>query len=44
MTVHNLGLLYSTQGKLGEAEQMNQRTLLGFQRLLGSEHPYTRKS
>jgi hypothetical protein len=28
-TVHSLGLLYSDQGKLAEAEQMYQRALLG---------------
>ena len=28
-TVHNLGILYADQGKLGEAERMHQRALVG---------------
>ena len=40
-TVHNLGNLYSNQGKLVEAELVYQRALLGLQNSLGSEHPST---
>ncbi|CAJ2505652.1 Uu.00g130460.m01.CDS01 [Anthostomella pinea] len=35
---HNLGLLYSDQGKLNEAEEMYQRALQGKEKLLGPNH------
>jgi tetratricopeptide (TPR) repeat protein len=34
-TVNNLGLLYKTQGKLNEAEEMYQRALNGYEKALG---------
>jgi tetratricopeptide (TPR) repeat protein len=34
-TVNNLGLLYANQGKLGEAEQMYERALRGYEALSG---------
>ncbi|RYP20808.1 hypothetical protein DL767_009393 [Monosporascus sp. MG133] len=36
-----LGLLYSDQGKLGEAEKMYQRALQGTEKALGPEHTST---
>jgi hypothetical protein len=36
-TVHNLGALYADQGKLVEAEQMCQRALQGYERLIGTD-------
>ncbi|CAJ2505559.1 Uu.00g129530.m01.CDS01 [Anthostomella pinea] len=35
---HNLGLLYSDQGKLNETEEMYQRALQGKEKLLGPNH------
>jgi len=40
----NLGLLYSSQGKLAEAEQMYQRALQGEEETLGPEHISTLKT
>ena len=40
-TVHNLGLLYSDQGKLKEAEVMYQRALAGCEQALGPDHKST---
>ncbi|KAH0533720.1 hypothetical protein FGG08_007587 [Glutinoglossum americanum] len=40
-TVHNLGVLYSGQGKLAEAEAMYQRALAGNEKALGPEHTST---
>ena len=39
--VHLLGLLYSDQGKLAEAEKMYQRALDGKEKALGPEHTST---
>lgn len=39
--LHNLGLLYSDQGKLAEAEAMYQRALAGYEKALGPEHTST---
>ena len=36
-----LGLLYSDQGKLDEAEKMYQRALQGYEKALGPEHTWT---
>jgi tetratricopeptide (TPR) repeat protein len=41
---YNLGLLYSSQGKLAEAEQMYQRALQGEEKTLGPEHISTLKT
>ncbi|KUJ16015.1 uncharacterized protein LY89DRAFT_101127 [Mollisia scopiformis] len=38
---HNLGILYSVQGKLVEAEQMYQRALQGYEKAWGLEHTST---
>ncbi|RYO80968.1 hypothetical protein DL762_007374 [Monosporascus cannonballus] len=38
---HNLGLLYSDQGKLKEAEEMYQRALQGCEKALGPDHTLT---
>jgi tetratricopeptide (TPR) repeat protein len=38
---HNLGDLYSDQGKLVEAEQMYQRALQGYEQAWGPEHMST---
>jgi tetratricopeptide (TPR) repeat protein len=43
-TVHNLGLLYSDQGKLAGAEQMYERALAGYEKALGAEHTSTLKT
>ncbi|KAL2808184.1 hypothetical protein BJX63DRAFT_424818 [Aspergillus granulosus] len=40
-TVHNLGLLYSNQGKLKEAEELYQRALSGYEKALGPDHTST---
>ena len=40
-TVGNLGLLYMTQGKLAQAEEMGIRALAGQEQVLGHEHPST---
>jgi tetratricopeptide (TPR) repeat protein len=40
-TVNNLGLLYSNQGKLAEAEQMYLRALAGYEKALGPGHTST---
>jgi tetratricopeptide (TPR) repeat protein len=37
-TVHNLGILYRDQGKLGQVEQMYERALAGRKKTLGSDH------
>ncbi|KAI9854152.1 MAG: hypothetical protein M1813_001359, partial [Trichoglossum hirsutum] len=39
--LHNLGSLYSDQGKLAEAEAMYQRALAGYEKALGPEHTST---
>ncbi|KAJ9635249.1 hypothetical protein H2199_008737 [Coniosporium tulheliwenetii] len=39
--IHCLGMLYSDQGKLGEAEEMFQRALQGYEAALGAEHTLT---
>jgi hypothetical protein len=36
-TFNNLGNLYTTQGKLGEVEQMYERALRGYEETLGHE-------
>ena len=41
-TVNNLGILYSDQGKLKEAEEMYQRALAGKEKALGPDHDRTR--
>ncbi|KAK3947250.1 hypothetical protein QBC32DRAFT_385095, partial [Pseudoneurospora amorphoporcata] len=38
---HNLGLLYSNQGRLKEAEAMYQRALEGYEKALGPDHTST---
>ena len=38
---YNLGLLYSDQGKLKEAEEMHQRALQGKEKALGPDHTST---
>ncbi|KAK3613247.1 hypothetical protein LTR56_027995 [Elasticomyces elasticus] len=40
-TVHNLGYLYSNQGKMKEAEEMYQRALRGFEEAWGPKHTST---
>lgn len=40
-TVNKLGLLYSGQGKLDEAEKMYMRALEGYENELGAEHTLT---
>ena len=40
-TVGNLGLLYSDQGKLEQAEQMYERALRGEEKAVGPEHTST---
>jgi tetratricopeptide (TPR) repeat protein len=35
--IHQLGMLYANQGKLGEAEQMYERALRGYEAALGSD-------
>jgi hypothetical protein len=37
-TVNNLGILYSNQGKLAEAEEMYRRALQGFEKALGVDN------
>jgi tetratricopeptide (TPR) repeat protein len=37
---HNLGVLYKSQGKLSEAEQMYQRALHGYEKALGPNLVY----
>jgi tetratricopeptide (TPR) repeat protein len=39
--VNNLGLLYTDQGKLVEAEQMYQRALQGYEKILGADSVIT---
>jgi hypothetical protein len=39
--VNNLGLLYSDQGKITEAEEMYQRALAGYEKALGPDHTST---
>ena len=39
--VNNLGILYSGQGKLEEAEQMYLRALAGYEKALGPDHTST---
>jgi Tetratricopeptide repeat len=36
---HNLGSLYFDQGKLVEAEQMYERALRGYEKVVGPNHP-----
>ena len=43
-TVHNLGLLYAEQGRLGEAERMCDRALVGREKALGRGHTHTLKT
>ena len=38
---HNLGDLYTNQGKLAETEKMYQRALKGYEKALGPEHTFT---
>jgi tetratricopeptide (TPR) repeat protein len=38
---HRLGILYSDQGKLKEAEEMYQRALAGYEKALGPDHTST---
>ena len=38
---YNLGFLYRNQGKLAAAEQMYERALAGFEKVLGAEHTST---
>lgn len=38
ITVNSLGILYSDQGKLQEAEEMYQRALVGFEKALGPDY------
>jgi tetratricopeptide (TPR) repeat protein len=40
-TVNNLGNLYKSQGKLGEAEKMYQRALQGYEKALALENVTT---
>jgi len=40
-TVNNLGLLYTNQGKLGEAEKIYQRALEGYEKALRRDHTST---
>ena len=40
-TVHSLGILYTTQGRLNEAETMYQRALEGYEKAWGREHRST---
>jgi Tfp pilus assembly protein PilF len=40
-TVHNLGVLYSNQGKLKGAEEMYQRALVGKEKTIGPDHTST---
>ena len=40
-TVHNIGELYSEQGKLAEAEAMFARALQGYEVALGPNHTST---
>ena len=37
-TVHNLGAVYTDQGKMQEAEAMYRRALEGFEKAWGPEH------
>ena len=39
--LHNIGILYADQGKLGEAEKMYQRALQGCEKALDAEHTST---
>jgi tetratricopeptide (TPR) repeat protein len=39
--MNNLGLLYSGQGKLKEAEEMYRRALAGFEKAFGPDHTWT---
>ena len=38
--VHNLGLLYSRQGKLDKGEEMYKRALNGYEKRFGSNYPH----
>lgn len=38
-SLHDLAMLYSAQGRYGEAEPLFQQALAMYQRLLGDEHP-----
>jgi tetratricopeptide (TPR) repeat protein len=40
-TVNSLGILYSDQGRLEEAEAMFQRALEGYAKALGPDHTWT---
>jgi tetratricopeptide (TPR) repeat protein len=37
-TIHNLGNLYTNQGKLALAEQIYEQALQGLKQVLGTEH------
>ena len=39
--MHMLGVLYSDQGKLDEAEKMYMRALQGYEEALGAKHTST---
>ena len=39
--MNNLGVLYSDQGKLKEAEEIYQRALAGYEKALGPDHTST---
>ena len=41
-TVNNLGVLYTDQGKMAEAEAMCLRALQGYENAVGADHPKTR--
>jgi tetratricopeptide (TPR) repeat protein len=40
-TVNNLGIIYTDQGRLAEAEEMYKRALAGYEKALGPEHTST---
>ena len=42
MTVHNLAVLRTGQGRTGEAEALYRRALRIFEASVGAEHPKTR--
>jgi hypothetical protein len=42
MTVHNLAVLRTTEGRAGEAEELYRRALRTFEASLGPDHPKAR--